>query len=259
MAKLVLSMDGLVLKEIPLDKERISIGRKSHNDIQIDNLAISGSHAAIVTILNDSFLEDLDSTNGTYVNGLPVKKHFLQSNDVIEMGKFRLKYLAEPVARDTAEYEKTVILRPEDMPRQSDHNGSKGAADAAQAGRMPSGISSLVQATQVAGVATGSADATSVGLDAFGEKPVPVAAIHVLSGVNAGRLIPLTKTLTTMGKPGLQVAVIARCSRGYEITQVEGSNLALVNGQAVGAQAQLLNDRDVLELAGVRMEFLLQG
>lgn len=76
MAKLILSMDGLVLKEIPLNKERLSIGRKPHNDIQIDNLAISGEHAVVVNILNDSFLEDMNSTNGTLVNGQPVKKHF---------------------------------------------------------------------------------------------------------------------------------------------------------------------------------------
>lgn len=97
MAKLVLSMDGLVLKEITLDRERLSIGRKPHNDVQIDNMAISGEHAAVVTILNDSFLEDLNSTNGTLVNGQPVKKCVLQHNDVIELGKYRLKYLAEPL------------------------------------------------------------------------------------------------------------------------------------------------------------------
>ena len=85
MAKLILSMDGLVLKEIVLNKERLSIGRKPHNDIQIDNLAISGEHAVIVTILNDSFLEDLNSTNGTLVNGQPIKKHILRNKDVIEL------------------------------------------------------------------------------------------------------------------------------------------------------------------------------
>jgi pSer/pThr/pTyr-binding forkhead associated (FHA) protein len=95
MAKLVLSMDGLVLKEITLNKERTTVGRKPHNDIQIDNLAVSGEHAVIVTILNDSFLEDLGSTNGTMVNGEPIKKHFLQHNDVIELGKYKLKYLNE--------------------------------------------------------------------------------------------------------------------------------------------------------------------
>src|SRR2546430_17200052 len=95
MAKLILSMDGLVLKEIPLTKERTTIGRKPHNDIQIDNLAVSGEHAVIVTILNDSFLEDLGSTNGTVVNGNAIKKHFLQNNDVIELGKYKLKFVGE--------------------------------------------------------------------------------------------------------------------------------------------------------------------
>src|SRR5258705_10129237 len=98
MAKLILSMDGLVLKEIALTKERTTIGRKPHNDIQIDNLAVSGEHAVIVTILQDSFLEDLGSTNGTVVNGQPVKKHFLQNNDIIELGKYKLKYVNEAVA-----------------------------------------------------------------------------------------------------------------------------------------------------------------
>src|SRR5260221_8610567 len=98
MAKLILSMDGLVLKEIALTKERTTIGRKPHNDIQIDNLAVSGEHAVIVTILQDSFLEDLGSTNGTVVNGQPIKKHFLQNNDIIELGKYKLKYVNEAVA-----------------------------------------------------------------------------------------------------------------------------------------------------------------
>src|SRR5256885_4161759 len=98
MAKLILSMDGLVLKEIALTKERTTIGRKPHNDIQIDNLAVSGEHAVIVTILQDSFLEDLGSTNGTVVNGQPIKKHFLQNNDIIELGKYKLRYVNEAVA-----------------------------------------------------------------------------------------------------------------------------------------------------------------
>src|SRR6266481_2120872 len=118
MAKLILSMDGLVLKEIPLTKERTTIGRKPHNDIQIDNLAVSGEHAVIVTILNDSFLEDLGSTNGTVVNGNPIKKHFLQNNDVIELGKYKLKFVGEaaPAASgERADFEKTMVLRPAAM------------------------------------------------------------------------------------------------------------------------------------------------
>src|SRR5207253_5803356 len=115
MAKLILSMDGLVLKEIPLTKERTTIGRKPHNDIQIDNLAVSGEHAVIVTILNDSFLEDLGSTNGTVVNGNPIKKHFLQNNDVVELGKYKLKFVGEAAAAvgaDKGDFEKTMVLRP---------------------------------------------------------------------------------------------------------------------------------------------------
>src|SRR5260221_5401469 len=114
MAKLILSMDGLVLKEIALTKERTTIGRKPHNDIQIDNLAVSGEHAVIVTILQDSFLEDLGSTNGTVVNGQPIKKHFLQNSDIIELGKYKLQYVNEAPAGQvkTADFEKNIVLRP---------------------------------------------------------------------------------------------------------------------------------------------------
>src|SRR5229473_2149364 len=112
MAKLILSVDGQVLKEYALSKERTLIGRKPHNDIQIDNLAVSGEHAAIITILNDSFIEDLGSTNGTMVNGKPVKKHFLQNNDVVEIGKHKLKYFNDaPTAATAADFEKTMIIR----------------------------------------------------------------------------------------------------------------------------------------------------
>src|ERR1700693_2671145 len=113
MAKLIMSLDNAVIREVPLDKERVTIGRKAHNDIQIDNLAVSGEHALIVTILNDSFLEDLGSTNGTLVNGAPVKKHILQTNDVIEIGKYKLKFVSEqPVGQAAAaDFEKTMVLR----------------------------------------------------------------------------------------------------------------------------------------------------
>src|SRR5438477_5874296 len=113
MAKLILSLDGMVIREYPLTKERTTLGRKPHNDIVIDNLAISGEHAMIMTILNDSFLEDLGSTNGTLVNGQPIKKHFLQNNDVVELGKYKLKYVTEATAAQAspADFEKTMVLR----------------------------------------------------------------------------------------------------------------------------------------------------
>lgn len=234
MAKLVLSMDGLVLKEIPLTKERTTIGRKPHNDIQIDNLAISGEHAVIVTVLNDSFLEDLNSTNGTYVNGQPIKKHFLQTNDVVELGKYRIKYLTEPLAQSPAtEYEKTVILTPEDLRRPS--------------GEAPAAATPAAEAV-----------ATAPALPA-GAKALPVGVLQILNGANAGRELILSKTLTTLGKPGSQVAVITRRPQGYYITHVEGEQFPVVNGRTIDAQAHPLMDHDVIQLAGVKMEFFLRA
>ena len=230
MAKLILSMDGLVLKEIPLSKERMTIGRRPSNDIQIDNLAISGEHAAVVTILNDSFLEDLNSTNGTLVNGQAVKKHFLKNGDVIELGKYKLKYISESVqSGDSPDFEKTVVMRA----------GGVKPGTAAAGGETP-GFRPGPQAS-VPGA------------------PPPPGAIQVLNGANAGRELELTKTLTTLGKPGVQVAVIARRPQGYFITHVEGASLPSVNGQTLDAQARLLNDHDVIEIAGIKMEFFLKS
>ena len=109
---LVLTLNQSVLGEFPLDKERLLIGRKPENDIQVDNLAVSGQHAAIITILNDSFLEDLDSTNGTFVNGKLVKKHALKHGDVITIGKHELKYVNDEATTDDQDFEKTMIIRP---------------------------------------------------------------------------------------------------------------------------------------------------
>ena len=250
MAKLILSMDGLVLKEITLTKERTTIGRKPHNDIQIDNLAVSGEHAVIVTILQDSFLEDLGSTNGTVVNGQPVKKHFLQSNDVIELGKYKLKYVNEATAGQAkaADFEKTMVLRPGAV--------KLAPAPAAAAPSAPAAASEPAknfgdtQVSQGGGAAPGGASKSSTQQNS--------AALQLLSGPNAGKELELTKPLTTLGKPGVQVAVITRRPQGYFITHVEGASFPVVNGKALDSQAHSLNDHDVIELAGIKMEFFLR-
>ena len=239
MAKLILSMDGLILKEIPLNKERMSIGRRASNDILIDNLAISGEHAAVVTILNDSFLEDLNSTNGTVVNGQQIKKHFLKNGDVVELGKYKLKYVSEvaPQAVDAGDFEKTMVLRPGAArvvapPPQPMPDRMLGRPSVAPASRpIPPPVAT----------------------------PARMAAIQILSGSNTGRELELTKTLTTLGKPGVQVAVIARRPHGYFITHVEGAQFPIVNGQAIDAQARQLSDHDIVEIAGTKMEFFLKG
>jgi pSer/pThr/pTyr-binding forkhead associated (FHA) protein len=279
MAKLILSMDGLVLKEIPLTKERTTLGRKPHNDIQIDNLAVSGEHAVIVTILNDSFLEDLGSTNGTVVNGNPIKKHFLQNNDVVELGKYKLKFIGEaaPAAgAEKADFEKTMVLRPAAM-KAAAAASAGGGAQAAVAARQ-----AAVQAAGAAAQATGVADkdaakapaaaapapaaaaapaATAAAPAAPAAKPggQPLGAIQLLSGANAGKELELTKPLTTLGKPGVQVAVLTRRPQGYFITHVEGANRPQVNGQPIGAAPHALKDHDVIELAGIKMEFFLKA
>jgi pSer/pThr/pTyr-binding forkhead associated (FHA) protein len=262
MAKLILSMDGLVLKEIPLTKERTTIGRKPHNDIQIDNLAVSGEHAVIVTILNDSFLEDLGSTNGTLVNGNPVKKHFLQNNDVVELGKYKLKFIAEQHAQPAAaaaDFEKTMVLRPAAMKAAAEQAKAMagGGVQAAQAQRM-----AAVQAAGVAAQAAGMAERAAAPAAAPAPAPKPaqvLGAIQLLSGGNAGKELELSKPLTTLGKPGVQVAVLTRRPQGYFITHVEGASHPKVNDQPIGTAPHALKDHDVIELAGIKMEFFLKG
>jgi pSer/pThr/pTyr-binding forkhead associated (FHA) protein len=248
MAKLILSMDGLVLKEITLTKERTTIGRKPHNDIQIDNLAVSGEHAVIVTILQDSFLEDLGSTNGTIVNGQSIKKHFLQNNDVIELGKYKLKYLNEAPAAQTkaADFEKTMVLRPGAMKPQPPT-----PAPAAAAAPAKSFGDTAVNPAAAAAPAPAAAPASA-------QAPQRTGALQLLSGASAGKELELTKPLTTLGKPGVQVAVITRRPQGYFITHVEGASFPVVNGKALDAQAHALQDHDVIELAGVKMEFFIK-
>ncbi len=99
MARLMLSLDGQVLAEYNMTKERYTIGRLPDNDVRIDNGAVSGHHALVINILDDSFLEDLNSTNGTYVNGKLIKKHALQHGDVITIGHHQLRF----VDQDTGE------------------------------------------------------------------------------------------------------------------------------------------------------------
>ena len=260
MAMLILSMDGLVLKEIALTKERTTIGRKPHNDIQIDNLAVSGEHAVIVTILQDSFLEDLGSTNGTVVNGQPIKKHFLQNNDIIELGKYKLRYVNEAVAGQAkaADFEKTMVLRP----------GSVKPATAAPAASAPAGPAAAAPVAVAAAVGAKNFSDTVAGQSATAAPVAPPpkpaaapqknAALQLLSGANAGKELDLTKPLTTLGKPGVQVAVITRRPQGFFITHVEGASFPVVNGKTLDAQAHSLNDHDVIELAGVKMEFFLK-
>ncbi len=271
-AKLILSMDGGIIKEYPLNKERVTIGRKAHNDITIDNLAVSGEHAAIVTILNDSFLEDLDSTNGLEVNGKPTKKHFLQNNDVIEIGKYKLKYITDQITKTTPEdFERTMVMR---APIKQPAPASGGIKPAEMAGAVKQNVTSQThnemaektgkfeshqQAIRPATPEKPAQSSVASSMDAPSGAQKQVAVVQVLTGPNAGKELELVKNLTTLGKPGLQVAVLTRRPHGFFITHVEGENFPLVNGRALTNQAHQLNEHDVIELAGVKMEFYFKG
>ena len=185
MAMITLSLDGKVLQEMALAKERITIGRAPHNDLVIDFPGVSAEHAVIATVGNDNVLEDLNSTNGTQINGQPIRKHFLQDDDVIEIAGYRIRYQENP----------------------------------------------LHQAV------------------------VSTARITVLSGYGAGRNVDLTKALTTMGLPSVQVVVITRRVQGYYLMYVEGSMPPCVNGSTVETDAYEMVHGDMVEIAGARMRF----
>jgi hypothetical protein len=259
MAKLILSVDGQVLKEYTLSKERTLIGRKPHNDIQIDNLAVSGEHAAIITILNDSFIEDLGSTNGTMVNGKPIKKHFLQANDVIEIGKHKLKYFNDaPSQTSAADFEKTMIIRSPSKAAPATPPPAAAAPAVAAPGPERMTGDTAPNLKPLAPEVVRAAPPPQAPTAHVDHAPLPDAAIQVLSGAAAGRTLDLTKNLTTIGKPGLQVAVITKRPNGYFITHVEGATFPNLNGASLGAQAHPLADHDMIEIAGVKMEFFFK-
>jgi hypothetical protein len=232
MAKLILSLDGMVLREYPLTKERTTIGRKPHNDIQIDNLAVSGEHAVLQMVGADVFIEDLNSTNGTYINGKAIKKQLLTHNDTVEIGKYKIKFLVD----ESGEYEKTMIMRP-------------GASTPPL--HAPSPTASASPAYQTA------AHSGFGGLGGHAPAPaVPAASIKVLNGAAAGREVTLTKVVTTVGKPGVQVASITKRPNGYAFAHVEGAARPSINGVALVGDSVPLRNGDVIELAGTQMQFI---
>ena len=241
MARLILSLDGQVLAEYNMNKERYTIGRLPDNDVRIDSPAISGHHSLIINILNDSFLEDLNSTNGTYVNGKLIKKHALQHSDVITVGHHQLRFV-EVQSNDAEqdEFEKTMVITPGSvMAKQAAKRATAAVVEAAPAARPAA----------AAAAPTASADA-----------PVALqkAKLQVLSGAFAGRELELNKALTTLGRPGVQVAAISRRAEGFFIIHVDSGKAGdypQVNGTPIGQQARKLTNNDVIQLAGVKMGF----
>jgi pSer/pThr/pTyr-binding forkhead associated (FHA) protein len=264
MARLILSLDGQTLAEYNMTKERYTVGRLPDNDIRIDNAAVSGHHSLIINILNDSFLEDLNSTNGTYVNGKLIKKHALQHDDVITVGHHQLRYV-EDQAQEAAEdeFEKTMVIEPSGQMEKRVVQAAKAAEAAAAASVAPAKAAKEPTKEKEAPKPKKPFSPTStqdVEERAAAAATLPVAKLQVLSGTFAGRELKLNKALTTLGRPGVQVAAITRRAEGYFIVHVESGekdNFPLVNGMSIGPQARVLNDNDVIQLAGVKMGFFL--
>lgn len=235
MARLILSLNGQTMAEYNMSKERYTIGRLPDNDVRIDNPTVSGHHSLIINILNDSFLEDLNSTNGTYVNGKLIKKHALQHGDVVTVGRHQLRYVDSVTDDDDDdEFARTMVIDSSDVAARAASNG--GAAAAAVVERV---------------------EEQTIGADA-NARPLPVAKVQVLNGTFAGREVILNKAVTTLGRPGVQVIAITRRSEGYSIVKVENEpdrEPPSVNGEPLGAQARLLVDNDVIQIIGIKMGF----
>lgn len=206
MPKMIVSIDGVVIKEVQLTKERTTLGRRPYNDVVIDNLAVSGEHAAIQMNGNEVFMEDLSSTNGTYVNGKAVKKQQLRNGDTIEIGKYKIKFVSEA---EQGDFDRTMVFKPGEIPS------------------VPQEFSGSV-----------------------------VGNLRVLSGTASGREVPLTKVVTTVGKPGVAVASITRRQHGFVVAHVEGSGVSTLNGTPIGRESVALKSGDLIELAGTKMQFI---
>ncbi|MCC5794431.1 MAG: FHA domain-containing protein [Chromatiales bacterium] len=230
MARLLLSLDDQTLAEYNMTRERYTIGRLADNDIRIDSPTISGHHALIINILNDSFLEDLSSTNGTYVNGQLIRKHALQHGDVITVGRHELRFVDSALEEPQDSFAATMVLNQSDRVA-----GPESAAPAAAQGR------------------------TSASVQPLRTKPSPAAParIQVLSGGHAGQELDLTKALTTLGRPGSQVIAVSRRQDGYHLVQLENTleYPVTINGEPVGMAAIRLRQNDVIELLGVKLGF----
>lgn len=234
MPKMIVSMDDVVIKEVQITKDRTTLGRRPYNDIVIDNLAVSGEHAAILMNGSEVVIEDLNSTNGTYVNGRAIKRQALQNGDGIDVGKYKLKFVGDGAAQD---FDKTMVVR------------ARPATPAPASAPVSAPAAAVSPAFASAGAASPAAHP--------GNSANMNAMIKVLSGAATGREVPLTKVVTTIGKPGVAVAAITKRQHGFVVHHVEGGGNPTLNGAPIGSDPINLHSGDVVELAGTKMQFLL--
>ena len=266
MSKLVLHLEDGTTLDIPLDHERITIGRRADNDVCLPNLAVSGEHAAVVTILDDSFLEDLGSTNGTLVNGNAIVKHFLRDRDEIEVGQHKLVYCADDNEAVNSQYvaggiraaagdlgDQVHVAKP------ITHSRRAGDGGRSQKSVGPAKDPAPAKPRVVKSTTT---PMRSTLVDAPLAVPIPPAStpsVKVLAGPQAGREIPLTKGETSIGRAGVQVALISQSGDVFHLKSVEGDRPLLVNGQPATGAGVDLSPGDVIEIAGSKLEFVYRA
>lgn len=237
MPNLVISIDGAVIKEVTLSKERTTLGRRPYNDIVIENLAVSGEHAMLTMQDGKVTIEDLRSTNGTFVNGRAIQKQELLHGDLLDIGRYKIRFLGN-------------VLMDSDAPSASPsktlaHISEEADSDYARLS-SPSGFGEISSfASTIQGTVSSLPDRHAV--------------IRMLTGSMAGKEVSLYKVVTTLGKPGIAIASITQKPHGFVLTQLEGESEALkLNGQVVGPLSVPLLNGDTVELAGSSMRFVVE-
>jgi len=241
MAKLIFILDGSVIREYAVDKERMTVGRRNTNDIHIDNLAVSGEHAAIVSVDGLVYVEDLNSTNGTRVNEKRIKKEALKHGDEIGFGKYLLRFVKEEgqlITDQSDGFAETILVDPR--------------TEAAKKETEPTESESAPEVERVADSASEPENAPEQNVE---DVQVKAPRLEVTTGEDAGQTLMLDRSMVKVGQVNQQVAVVTRRGDGYVITHVSGDRHPLVNGQAIGVQAHALSDGDEVEVLDVKMVF----
>jgi pSer/pThr/pTyr-binding forkhead associated (FHA) protein len=247
MSKLVLQGEHGPAREFALDRERITIGRKAHSDIHLDDSAVSGNHAVIITLGSDSFLEDLESTNGTRVNHDIVHRCVLQDGDEIRIAHYTFTFISEVLEHSAPG--KTIAATPRTDIATPPHASALDAATSMPELTRPNSITPLDISTR--------GDAFEDGEDIQTGKGT-LGVLRIISGPGAGQMLELSRPVTTLGKPGIQVAAITLRDGQYYLGLVEGTDLPLINGSEIKTLPCQLRARDVISIAGIPLEFSLK-
>jgi hypothetical protein len=234
MAKLVIKLNDEVQDHVEIRQGDMKIGRKPGCDVVLDNLAVSGEHANIFTIGEDSFIQDLNSTNGTFINNKRITKHHLRNGDQVVIGKHTLVFLTErapQMERPTEEFAKTVIINP---------TRSEPPAAPKKAPPAPPAPRAAAPAAPAA-------------------HPAPThASLVIVSGSNNGKRIDLVKEVTSLGRTGKRAATIVHTDDGYQLKSGDAEMPAKLNGRPVDSTGTKLHNGDIIEVAGTRLQFYLK-